>query len=72
MDFVNCWRNSISLAETGVRGCVLASFSHTTIYFALALMSPLAFGQSAGGYDFLEISPPLAIWQGVPGWLTMA
>jgi len=62
MDFANCWRNSISRAETGVRAYVLASFSHITIYFALALMSPLAFGQLAGGHDMLETSSP-------PGYL---
>lgn len=55
---VGYWRNSVSLGKTTFRGCALRNFMLTAAFLLSAFVAPYAFGQTAGGYDILEISPP--------------
>ena len=69
MSIVNHWRNSVSLGKPTFRGCTLRSFLLTAAFFLSAFVSPLAFGQTPGGYDVLEIPPP-AGFLARPAWLS--
>jgi len=55
---VGYWRNSVSLGKIVFRGCALRNFMLPAAFLLSAFVAPLAVGQTPGGYDVLEISPP--------------
>ena len=55
---VNRWRKGDSLDKTEFRGCTLRNFILNAAILLSTLVAPLAFGQSAEGYDVLDTSPP--------------
>jgi len=58
MPTINCCRKSVSLSKATSGTYAHQSFIFTAVLLSTILATPLAFGQGAGGYDLLDVTPP--------------
>jgi carbohydrate-selective porin OprB len=66
---VNHGQNSIPLGKAAFYGCTRRSFIIISALLLLVLVTPLAFGQSAGEADLLTRSALTGDWGGARSWL---